>query len=117
MGRSRYHFLDQHPHFLTCTLVNWLPLLSRPELVQILFDSLTFLHAHQRIAIHGYVVMENHLHLIASSSNLSKEIGTFKSFTARSIVDWLQANNGKHWLTQLAFYKQTHKLEQDYQVW
>lgn len=117
MGRGRYRFLDQQPHFLSCTVVNWLPLFSNPELVQILLDSLTFLHNQHRIAIHGYVIMENHLHLIASSSNLSKEIGTFKSFTARSIVDWLKANNRQHWLSQFAFYKQLHKAGQDYQIW
>jgi len=117
MGRSRYRFLDNQPHFLTCTVVNWLPLFSNPELVQILFDSLAFLYTHQRIAVHGYVIMENHLHLITSSSQLSKEIGTFKSFTARSTVDWLKANNRQYWLTQLAFHKQHHKVEQDYQIW
>ncbi|MDX2212162.1 MAG: transposase [Oculatellaceae cyanobacterium bins.114] len=117
MGRSRYHFLENHPHFLTCTVVNWLPLFSNPKIVQILFDSLNFLCDRQRIVIHGYVVMENHLHLIASSNHLSKEIKAFKSFTARLIIDWLQANNRQYWLTQLAFYKQFHKFDQDYQVW
>ena len=44
-----------------------------------------FLQAQQRLTLHGYVVMENHLHLIAAADNLGKEIGHFKSFTARAI--------------------------------
>ena len=90
MGRSRYKFLEQYPHFLTCTVVNWLPVFSQPQLAQIITNSLDFLHSHKRLTLHGYVIMENHLHLIASAENLSKEITTFKSFTARSIIDTLK---------------------------
>jgi REP element-mobilizing transposase RayT len=42
--------------------------------------------------------MENHLHLIGSSANLSKEIGKFKSFTARSIIDRLKQTDSQHYL-------------------
>lgn len=117
MGRSRYHFLENQPHFLTCTVVNWLALFSKPELVQIVLQSLNFLQSHQRIEIYGYVIMENHLHLIASAPNLSKEIATFKSFTARSTIDWLKANQSGYWLTQLKLNKQPHKTDQNYQLW
>jgi hypothetical protein len=34
--------------------------------------------------------MENHLYFIAAATNLSKEIGNFKSFTAGSIIDLLE---------------------------
>lgn len=118
MGRSRYHVLGSGPHFLTCTTVNWLPIFSQPELAQILLDSLQFLQAQQRLTLHGYVVMENHLHLIAAADNLGKEIGHFKSFTARAIVDWLQAHRTQsYWLRQLAAAKQPHKTGQRYQLW
>lgn len=117
MGRSRYHFLDNQPHFLTCTIVNWLALFSKPELVEIVLHSLSFLQSHQRMNIHGYVIMENHLHLIASAPNLSKEIAAFKSFTARSTIDWLQETQSAYWLTQLRMNKKPHKTDQDYQMW
>jgi REP element-mobilizing transposase RayT len=77
---------------LTCTIVNWLALFSKPELVQIILNSLNFLQAQQRLSIHGYVIMENHLHWIASAPNLAKEIANFKSFTARSTIDWLKVD-------------------------
>jgi hypothetical protein len=82
MGRSRYHYLETQPHFLTCTVVNWLPVFSHPELVAIVLDSLNFLKNQQRLHICGYVIMENHLLLIAAAEKLSREIRTFKSFTA-----------------------------------
>jgi len=31
MGRSRYRMSEQVPHFLTCTVINWLPLFTRPK--------------------------------------------------------------------------------------
>jgi putative transposase len=117
MGRSRYRFLENYPHFLTCTVVNWLPIFSQPRLVQIILNSLDFLRSNQRLALHAYVIMENHLHLIASAENLSKEIAAFKSFTARSIIDSLKADRAEYLLTQLKFYKQSHKTTQDYQLW
>ncbi|MBD2776293.1 REP-associated tyrosine transposase [Iningainema tapete] len=117
MGRSRYHVLGNQPHFLTCTIVNWIPLFGQVELAQIVIDSLNFLHRHQRLTIYSFVIMENHLHLIASSANLSKEIGDFKSFTARSIIDLLKKKNSIYILNQLEFYKVKHKKNQEYQLW
>lgn len=99
MARSRYHVIDSIPHFLTCSIVEWLPLFSKPELVNIVFDSLQFLQTQQRLTIYSYVVMENHLHLLASGEDLSKQIGNFKSFTARTMIDWLRTHQLKsYWV-------------------
>jgi putative transposase len=117
MGRSRYHFLNTQPHFLTCTVVNWLTLFSNPKLAQILLNSLDFLQQQQRLTVHGYVIMENHLHLIASADDLSREVANFKSFTARSMIDWLQQERSVYWLEQLKIQKLAHKTGQTYQVW
>ena len=89
MGRSRFTVINESPHFLTCTVVNWIPLFSDPYIAKLLLDSLSFLQNQQRLKLFAYVIMENHLHLLASAAELSKEIGNFKSFTARQIVDYL----------------------------
>lgn len=117
MGRSRYKVLGNQPHFITCTVVNWTLLFGKVELAQIILNSLSFLQHQQRLTLYGYVIMENHIHLIASAANLSKEIGNFKSFTARSIIDLLKKNQSNYLLNQLKFYKLKHKLDQEYQVW
>ena len=75
MGRTRYRFGEQSlPHFLTCTVVGWLPVFTRPDTVQILLDSWQFLQEHNRLVLLGYVVLENHIHFIASADNLAKEV-------------------------------------------
>jgi putative transposase len=40
MSRSRYEIFETaYPSFLTCSVVEWLPVFTRPETVQIVFDS------------------------------------------------------------------------------
>ena len=74
-----------------------------------ILDSLRFLIDNGRLALHGYVIMENHMHLVASSANLSDEIRNFKSYTARSIIHYLEAQHKGWILHQLSFYKKQHK--------
>ncbi len=46
MGRTRYKITDQTtPHFLTFTVLHWLPILTRPDTVDILLKSFRFLQA------------------------------------------------------------------------
>jgi REP element-mobilizing transposase RayT len=118
MSKSRYKIVTEGaaPYFMTGTVVNWLPIFGNPAIAQIVLDSLRFLHEHRRLVLHTYVLMENHIHLIASSEQMSKEIGDFKSFTARTCIDWFQAH-GKQWvLRQLKFHKAPHKADQEYQL-
>ncbi len=69
------------------------------------------------MSIYAYVIMENHLHLILSSGKPVKEIGIFKSFTARKIIDLLKERKAHHILKILRFYKQMHKKDREYQLW
>jgi len=118
MPRSRYRIYEnRQPHFLTCTVVNWLPVFGSPSIAQIVLDSFRFLQEQDRIQIYAYVIMETHLHLIASSDHLPKEIGNFKSFTARKIIDFLKEKNAQRVLRQLAYHKLRHKRDRTYQFW
>jgi putative transposase len=119
MGKSRYKVVTDggEPYFLTCSVVNWLPVFGNPALAGIVLDSLRFLQAHDRLLLHGYVLMENHLHLVASSPDLPKELGDFKSFTARQCIDWLAAHDRQWALRQLRFHKAPHKAAQTHQFW
>jgi REP element-mobilizing transposase RayT len=118
MSRSRYKiFENEYPYFLTCTIVAWLPVFTRQEMVQIVLDSWKFLQERDRLTLYGYVILENHLHLIASADDLSKEIGDFKSFTARRIIDTLESRGERLLLEQLAEYKAHFKPDREHQLW
>ena len=92
------------PHFVTLTVLHWIPVFTRPQTVEIILDSLRFL-MQEGLKVHAYVVLENHLHLILQSSQLDKDIARLKSFTARKLLDYL------------AFYKKAHKNDRTYQFW
>src|SRR6476646_10333069 len=61
--------------------------------------------------------MENHLHLVASSPDLGRDLKDFKSFTARQVIDLLEARGAVPLLRQLAWHKAGHKTDSRYQLW
>lgn len=74
MGRNRYLITNPTaPHFLTLTVLHWIPIFTRPDTVNILLDSFRFLQK-ENLKIYAWVVLENHLHLIAQSDNLPRDI-------------------------------------------
>ncbi|MEW6667509.1 MAG: transposase [Thermodesulfobacteriota bacterium] len=118
MTRSRYRVLTpSHPHFLTCTVVNWITLFNDPGAVQIILDSWGFLQNQGRLRLYGYVILENHLHFIADSPDLAREVGNFKSFTASHILERLREHGRQFVLDQLRWSKEKHKNDRTYQVW
>jgi REP element-mobilizing transposase RayT len=78
MPRSRYRILNKAcPHFLTATVNRWQPLFTRTETVDIVLDSWRFLQREAEFQLYGYVILENHLHLIAASNDLSRDMQRF----------------------------------------
>ncbi len=118
MGRSRYKIHEPtHPHFVTCTILHWLPIFTRKESVQIVIDCLKFLQKKDNLKLYAYVILENHLHMVVQSDDLHKTMQSFKQYTAKQLLDMLKRENVKTILEQLAFYKKAHHKEKSYQVW
>jgi hypothetical protein len=69
MGRDRYRVGDPAaPYFLTCTALLWLPLFAQPANARILLDSLQYLQTQGGLTLYGYVILENHCHLLGCSA-------------------------------------------------
>ena len=118
MPRSRYKIFETHyPYFLTSSIVGWLPVFTRPWAAQVLFDSWKYLQDHGRLKLYGYVVMENHIHWIAVGDDLAKEVGDFKSFTARKIIDGLRERGEERFLDQLRREMLSHRVDREFQLW
>ena len=118
MTRSRYRFLGPDaPYFLTLTVNHWLPVFTRPETVEVLYDGWRYLCEHHAFELYGYVILENHLHLIARSPDLGKDIQRFKSYSAKRIIEVLVAHRAKRLLRMLELFKRRHKTKSTYQVW
>lgn len=118
MSRTRYRIFEQeYPYFLTSTVVAWLPIFSHLPLAEIFFDSWRFLQRERGVRIFGYVILENHLHWIASANDLAEQVGRFKSYTARRIIDEMQRRGFATLLAELHYFKLRHKIDQTYQLW
>jgi REP element-mobilizing transposase RayT len=118
MARSRYLITEpDQPHFLTCTVMEWLPVFSRPEAVAILLDSWRYLREHQGMRLYGYVVMENHLHFVAQADRLDNCLAAFKSFTANHLIKLLESRGAEAMLTRMRFSRRAHKIDREYQFW
>lgn len=117
MGRSRYKITEpQLPHFVTLTVLHWIPVFTRPGTVNILLDSLRFL-SRDGLRIYAWVVLENHCHFVLQSPALDKDIARLKSWTASNLIQYLAEHNVRQILDQLAFYKKAHKDDRAYQFW
>ena len=117
MGRSRYKITQpQQPHFITLTVLHWIPVFTRPDTVNILLDSLRFL-MRDGLKVYAWVVLENHCHFVVQSSALERDIARIKSWTAKQLIQYLAKNNVRQILEQLAFYKKAHKGDRAYQFW
>ncbi len=118
MTRTRYRIFEtEYPYFMTCTIVGWLPAFARPEAVTIVLDSWRYLQREREFKLFGYVILENHLHLIASAPDLSAVMQSFKSYTARQIIELAERHAASVLLRQLRAHKLRHKTESQYQVW
>ena len=116
--RSRYKIIElESPHFITCTIVGWLPVFTRKEYFDIIKNSLIFCRQQKGLRLYAYVILDNHLHMIVSSSNLSQVMRDFKRHTAKEIQAVARQEN-KYWLLkQFEIFKGAHKNTSQHQVW
>jgi REP element-mobilizing transposase RayT len=119
MGRSRYLITEADKlHFMTCTVVEWQQaVFTRPETVQIILDYLQYQRQQAGLKLYGYVILVNHLHFIAQASELDRCVASFKSYTARQIIEYLKQQNAKQLLERLHFAKLSHKQDHYNQFW
>lgn len=82
---SKYKIHNQKGlYFLTLTTVGWIDIFTRAIYRDILVESLNYCIKEKGLVVYGYVIMSNHIHLIAQSESetqsLSDIIRDFKSF-------------------------------------
>jgi putative transposase len=116
--RNRYRVNDENAaHFITSTIVEWLPVFTTQVCCDILVRSLEYSRAHKRLKIYGWVIMDNHFHAVVSAPVLSPTIADLKKFTAHAILEQLKTE-GREWLlNQLAYFCAAHKFASRHQVW
>ena len=121
--KEGYIIRDQErPHFITCTVVDWIDIFTRKVYRDIVISSLDYCIREKGMVLFGYVIMSNHIHLIVQSKDgkLSDLIRDFKKFTSKNIVEAIQAEpeSRREWMLDL-FQKATesHSRNKNYQFW
>lgn len=124
MSGDRYIITDQHAiYFLTFTVIDWVDVFSRKEHCMIITDSLNYCIKEKGLAVYAWVVMTNHIHLVAKAREpncLSDIIRDFKKYTSKRIL--YQIENGqesrREWLLRkFEFAGRRIKRNQQYKLW
>ena len=91
--KEGYIIKDQgKPHFITCTVVDWVDIFTRKVYKDIVISSLDYCIKEKGMMLYGYVIMSNHLHLIVQSKKgkLWDLIRDFKKFTRKNMLEAIQ---------------------------
>ena len=118
-----YQIKDQSGlYYLTFQVVDWVDIFTRQNYRDILMDSFRYCIEHKGLDLWAYVVMSNHVHVIASSSNgtLSNTIRDLKRFTSTEILKAIDSpkESRRDWmLKRFAFMAKRHQRNSHYQFW
>lgn len=102
---TKYRFGDSSiPHFITFAVVNWIDVFSRECYKEIIVESLKFCISEKGRNLHGWVIMSNHTHLIATAKEgfeLVNLIRDLKKYTSKMIITSIETNmqeSRKNWM-------------------
>lgn len=116
--RSRYRInTPQLAHFVTSTIVEWLPIFTSSPYCDIIVRSLLFCREKKGLKIYAWVILDNHFHAILAGPDLSRTLANLKKFTAHEIIAQLETDGCDWLLNQLGYFRAKHKGASQHQVW
>ena len=105
---SKYIISDhQSPHFITFATIQWVDALSRPHYKDLIVNSLRYCQQEKGLILYAYVIMSNHVHLIAAAKedyNLSDILRDLKKYTSKKLIHEISNNHQesrKDWMMWL----------------
>lgn len=92
-----------YPHFITSTILHWIPVFSREDYFGVLVNSLKYCIASKGLRVHCYVMMPNHFHMICSQrdAKLTDVMRDMKTFTSKEIARKLESDGRTLWLAAM----------------
>jgi len=114
---------DAIPHFITFSVVGWIDVFSREQYKELFVESLKYCQDNKGLALHAWVIMTNHVHLIISSQSHKIEdiVRDLKKYTSKQIIAAIQENpeeSRKEWMLNLFSYAgKNNSNNKEYQFW
>jgi putative transposase len=106
---------EYYPQFFTATILEWKHLLKPDKYKDIVVNSLDFLVENNRVAVYGFVIMPNHIHLIwqmAENHERENIQRDFLKYTAQQIkFDLIEYHS--EFLEQF----RVNAKDRNYQIW
>ena len=100
--RSRYRVGDPHQaHFVTSTIVEWLPVFTTSACCDLLVEAFRHARQHHALQIYAWVILDNHFHAIFAAPELSRVLSSIKSYTAKQLLAQIERENRVWLLNQL----------------
>lgn len=106
-------------HFITLTVIEWIDIFTKSEYYEAIVKSLAYCRENKGLLLYEYVIMTNHLHIIARAKEghkLSQIISDIKKHTTREIFKLLQTDN-RHYILNLLKHSFDKKEGYETQVW
>src|SRR5215216_5019 len=106
---------QEYVQFFTATILEWKHLLKQDKYKQIILNSLRFLVEQKRVKVYGFVIMNNHVHIIwhmqpeQKRENIQRD---FLKYTAQQIKSDLEKHHPKVLSSFLVNAK-----DRKYQIW
>lgn len=124
MSGDKYYIRDQQSnYFLTFTVVEWIDVFTRPEYKMVIVDALNYCIAEKGLVCKAWVLMSNHMHIIASAqppAKLSDIIRDYKKFTSKKLTELIQTlpESRREWMLHKFAHtaKYTGRAE-NYKLW
>ena len=108
-------------YYLTFQIVGWVDIFTRKIYRDIVIESLQYCQIHKGLNLFAFVIMSNHIHLLAQSAHgdLSGFIRDFKSYTSKKFLEVLNSDieSRKDWMKIVFAYHGKLKSKQDNQIW
>lgn len=103
-------------------MIDWIDIFTRKNYRDIVIDSFRYCMENKGLQLCAYVIMSNHVHIIAASSQdqLSDTIRDFKRHTATQILKTIHSpkESRRVWMLQrFALAASHHNRNQKYQFW
>jgi REP element-mobilizing transposase RayT len=121
---SGYHIKDESAsYFLTFTVVGWIDIFSRQVYRDLIIDSFEYARKKKGLLLYAYVIMTNHIHLLAQAKEdykLSAIVRDFKKFTSKKVYELLDNSeeSRREWMKTI-FLKAgaLNKDNKTFQLW
>ena len=106
-------YAQEWPQFFTATIQEWKPLLKEDKYKNVIVDCLKFLVKEGKVTINGFVIMDNHIHIVwqAKGINTIQKIQTsFLKHTSKEFKKLLEEDKN------LEAYK-VDAIDRHYNFW